>query len=195
VAERTGLVRELDSRALELALRELEANPGLRLAVNVSGLTTTDRQWLRRLAALVQGRRELASRLTVEITETAAMVDLDESARFVATLRDLGCRAALDDFGAGHTSFRNLKMLAVDLVKIDGSFTTSLQANPGDIAFVAALQNLANACGLATVAEWVEDAATGAMLADHGVAYLQGYHYGRPTVIRPWARRAVEDRV
>lgn len=187
-AERTGLIRQVDRRALELAVQELTAHPGLRLAINVSGLTTSDRQWLRRLAALVQGRGDVAARLMVEITETAAMIDLDESVRFVATLHDLGCQAALDDFGAGHTSFRNLKSLAVDIVKIDGSFTASLKANPGDIAFVAALQNLANACGLLTVAEWVEDGATGRLLADHGVDYLQGYHFGRPAVIRPWAR-------
>ncbi|MSP82088.1 MAG: EAL domain-containing protein [Alphaproteobacteria bacterium] len=188
VAERTGLIRRLDIRALELAVRELERVPGLRLAINVSGLTTSDRQWLRRLGALVQGRRELAERLTVEITETAAMQDLAESIRFVATLRDVGCHVALDDFGARNTSFRNLKVLAVDQVKIDGSFTASLAQYPEDIAYVAALQNLADACGLATVAEWVEDAATARLLSDHGVNYLQGYHFGRPSVTRPWLR-------
>ncbi len=186
VAERTGLIRQIDTRILELAIGELEAAGELRLAINVSGLTTADRPWLRRLVALVQGRGDLAQRLTVEITETAAMLDLAESTRFVATLRDMGCHVALDDFGAGHTSFRNLKVLAVDLVKIDGSFIAGLAEQPTDIAFIAVLQNLANACGLATVAEWVEDAATARLLTDHGVTYQQGYHHGRPTMQRPW---------
>jgi EAL domain-containing protein (putative c-di-GMP-specific phosphodiesterase class I) len=116
------------------------------------------------------------------------MQDLAESTRFVATLRDMGCHVALDDFGAGNTSFRNLKTLAIDIVKIDGSFTATLSDHPGDIAFIAALQNLANACGLETVAEWIEDAETARLFTDHGVTYQQGYHHGRPSVLRPWHR-------
>jgi len=190
VAERTGVVRQIDRRVLELAVDELEAEPGLNLALNVSGLTTSDPQWLRRLTGLVHGRADLASRLTVEITETAALHDVHETARFVATLRDVGCRVALDDFGAGHTSFRNLKALGVDLVKIDGAFVTGLTEDAGDLAFVHALQSLAGACGLATVAECVEDAPVAGILTECGVDYLQGYHFGRPTLSRPW--RAIQ---
>lgn len=186
VAERTGMIRQIDRRVLELAVDELDAEPGLNLALNVSGLTTSDPQWLHRLTGLVHGREDIAQRLTVEITETAALHDVNETARFVATLRDVGCRTALDDFGAGHTSFRNLKALGVDLVKIDGAFVTGLTEDAGDLAFVHALQSLAGACGLATVAECVEDAPVADLLTDCGVDYLQGYHFGRPTLSRPW---------
>jgi EAL domain-containing protein (putative c-di-GMP-specific phosphodiesterase class I) len=128
-------------------------------------------------------RPDLPGRLVVEITETAALQDIDETARFVATLRGLGCRVALDDFGAGHTTFRTLKALPVDLVKIDGSFITSLARQPSDVAFVRALTGLAEACGKATVAECVEDEATARVLKACGVDYLQGYLYGRPAVL------------
>ena len=102
------------------------------------------------------------------------------AARFVASLRDLGCRVALDDFGAGHTSFRTLKALAVDMVKIDGSFVVGLTRQPSDVAFVRALTDLAVACGKATVAECIEDERTAGLVRDCGVDYFQGYHFGRP---------------
>ncbi len=179
-AERIGLVRQIDRRVLDLVVRELEDDPDLVLSLNVSGLTTADQTWLRRLVALARQNPALPSRLVVEITETAAIRDLDACARFVASLRDLGCRVALDDFGTGHTSFSTLKALAVDMVKIDGSFVTGLAHHPTDVAFVRALAELAQACGKATVAECVEDAATARILEDCGVDYLQGFLYGRP---------------
>ncbi|MGH6720431.1 MAG: EAL domain-containing protein [Alphaproteobacteria bacterium] len=182
-AERVGLIRNVDRRVLELVLARLDADDELVVAVNVSGLTTLDPRWLRRVVAKAHARPDLPKRLIVEITETAALQDLDETARFVATLRDMGCRVALDDFGAGHTSFRNLKALPVDLVKIDGAFITGLTRQPADVAFVRALTGLAEACGKATVAECVEDEATAQVLKDCGVDYLQGYHYGRPAVL------------
>lgn len=94
----------------------------------------------------------------------------------------MGCRVAPDDFGAGHTSFRTLKALAVDMIKIDGSFVTGLARQPSDLVFVRALASLAESSGKATVAECIEDAKTTAMLEQCGVDYLQGYLYGRPTV-------------
>jgi diguanylate cyclase (GGDEF)-like protein len=181
-AERVGLIRQVDRRILELVLAELEQDSALVAAVNVSGLTTSDPQWLRRLVAAARARSDLPTRLLVEITETAALQDLEESARFVASLRDMGCRVALDDFGAGHTSFRTLKALAVDMIKIDGSFVTGLARQPSDLAFVRALASLAESSGKATVAECIEDDKTAAMLEQCGVDYLQGYLYGRPVV-------------
>ena len=179
-AERVGLIRNVDRRVLELVLARLESDPGLVVSVNVSGVTTLDPQWLRRLVAVAHTQPDLPKRMVVEITETAALQDLEESARFVATLRDMGCRVALDDFGAGHTSFLTLKALPVDLIKIDGSFVTGLARVPAEAAFVRALTGIAEACGKATVAECVDDEATAQLLKDCGVDYLQGYLYGRP---------------
>ena len=87
----------------------------------------------------------VAERLIVEITETAAIHDIDETRGFVARVKDLGCRIAIDDFGAGYTSFRNLRKLGVDIVKIDGAFVQNLTRSEDDRAFVRTLIDLARA--------------------------------------------------
>ncbi len=107
-----------------------------KLAINISGLTASDRGWLRTLTAMVKNRPDVARRLTIEITETVALQDIDETARFVGAIRELGCSVALDDFGAGYTSFRNLKALTVDCVKIDGSFVCGLAENVDNQLFI-----------------------------------------------------------
>jgi len=184
--ERLGLVRVLDRRSLELAIHELARHEHACLALNISGLTATEPSWLRALMALVGTRRDLARRLIVEITETAAIQDIEETSRFVATVRGLGCRIALDDFGAGYTSFRHLKALTVDIVKIDGSFVHDIADNGDNRLFVRTLVGLARNFGLQTVAERVETAAEAAVLADLGVDSLQGYYFGRPALAAPW---------
>ena len=159
---------------------------GVRLGFNVSGLTASDRPWLRSLMSLLRKQPELAHRVVVEITETAALDDLDESARFVETLRHAGCRVALDDFGAGHTSLRHLQVLAVDTIKIDGSFVGSLADCRENRVILRHLLGLTRGFGLSTIAECVETAEEAALLREEGVGYLQGYHLGRPTIERPW---------
>src|SRR5262249_25292088 len=139
---------------------------------------------------LLKDKPEIASRMLVEITETAALHDLEESVRFVSALRDLGCRVALDDFGAGFTSLRHLQALAVDTVKIDGSFVRNLTQSPENQLFLRHLVGLANTLGLKTVAEMVETADEAAILKREGVGFLQGYYYGRPTLEKPWLKEA-----
>ena len=180
VAEQLGLSRLIDRRTLELAVGLLERRPELRLALNVSGLTTSDHDWLVALHRLTGGDRCLTERLTIEITETAASEDLDQAIAFVDSLKELGCRVAMDDFGAGYTSFKNLKLLDIDMVKIDGAFVENLRQDASDRVFIKTLVELAQAFGLETVAEWVGDDATAAILARSGITYLQGYHFGRP---------------
>ncbi|MEE8271725.1 MAG: GGDEF and EAL domain-containing protein [Alphaproteobacteria bacterium] len=186
VVERLGLARMMDRRVLELGIAELDANPDVRLALNISGFTASDHGWLRRLVALVGGRRELAERLIVEITETAAIQDIEETALFVANVRDIGCQVALDDFGAGYTSFRHLKALTVDVVKIDGSFVRDIAVNNDNRLFVRTLVGLARGFGLRTVAECVETPEAAKVLVSEGADYLQGYHFARPELVRPW---------
>ncbi len=187
VAERLGLVRLVDHRVLELVLQELVAAPGAKASVNVSAASTVDPDWWGALAAMLRAHHGVGERLTVEITETAAIHDIDETRGFVARVKDLGCRIAIDDFGAGHTSFRNLRKLGVDLVKIDGAFVQNLQRSDDDRAFVHTLIDLARRLGLETVAEWVQDEAAAAMLADWGCDYLQGALVGLASEERPWA--------
>ena len=186
VVEQLGLMRTLDRRVLDLAIRELELYPDIKLAFNISGLTATDRAWLRAFVARVKDRPELAERVMVEITETAALQDIEESARFVSSVRELGCRVAIDDFGAGYTTFRHLKALTVDVVKIDGSFVRDIHCKAENQLFIRNLVDLASALGLATVAECVENEEDAQALRDQGVDFLQGYLFGKPEVNPPW---------
>ncbi len=183
--ERLGLTSKVDRRALELVVAALREEPGIQLALNISGLTVGDAAWRRAFIALLRGNREVAARLTIEITETAMLDDIGESIRFVSGLRALGCRVALDDFGAGHTSFAQLEALPIDVVKIDGSLVRALRADPGNHAFVRTVMDLTSSFGLITIAECIETAEDAATLKRHGVDYLQGHYLGRPTTERP----------
>jgi len=186
VAERLGLVRFLDHRVLELVVSELAAAPTLQASVNVSPASTTDPDWWAGLDSLLRTHAGVSERLIVEITESAAIHDVDETRGFVARVKDLGCRIAIDDFGAGYTSFRNLRKLGVDIVKIDGAFVENLIRSEDDRAFVRTLIDLARRLGLATVAEWVQDERTAKTLEAWGCEYLQGAHVGLASLERPW---------
>ncbi len=186
IVEQLGFIRLIDRFVLDMTLAELAAHPTVRLGFNISGLTAADRPWLRSLIAQVRNRPDLAGRLVVEITETAALYDIEESARFVSALRHAGCHVALDDFGAGHTSLRHLQSLAVDTVKIDGSFIRNLAGSPDSQVFLRHLLGLAKGFGFMTVAEGVATAEDAAILQREGVGFLQGYYFGRPSLDRPW---------
>jgi diguanylate cyclase (GGDEF)-like protein len=185
IAEKLGLIGLLDFRAMELALEALRDHPKMHLSLNVSGRTANDHMWLETLVAQLRSDRSMAERLTVEITETMALHEIEGSAEFVTTLRDLGCQVAIDDFGAGYTSFRNLTAIAVDLVKIDGSFVKDLLTNRDNQFFVRTLVELAHNFKLPIVAEWVGNAEEVAMLRDFGVEYLQGFFLGEPVMQLP----------
>jgi diguanylate cyclase (GGDEF)-like protein len=180
--EQLGLMRSIDNRVRDLAIRQLELHPEVSLAINISGLTATERSWFRGLVSRIKGRRDIARRLIVEITETAALQDIDETSRFVSTLRALGCKVALDDFGSGFTTFHHLKALTVDVVKIDGSFIRNITTDTENQIFIHNLLALGRALGVSTVGECVETAADAEYLRSIGVDLLQGYYFGRPEV-------------
>ncbi len=192
VAERLGLVRLLDFRVLELVVDEMAAAPTLQTSFNVSPASTTDPDWWAGLASLLRGHAGVAERLIVEITESAAIQDIDETRGFVARVKDLGCRIAIDDFGAGYTSFRNLRKLGVDIVKIDGAFVQHIMRSDDDRAFVRTLIDLAKRLKLKTVAEWVQDEAAAGTLAAWGCDYLQGALIGLAATDRPWLAKLAE---
>src|SRR5690348_1513214 len=156
--EHIGMIGLIDRFVLAKAIEELDTYPEVRLGFNVSGLTACDRPWLRSLMSVLRNRPGFARRLVVEITETAALYDFGETARFVDTLRHAGCRVALDDFGAGHTSLRHLQTLAVDIVKIDGAFVQNLTDSTENRVFLRHLLGLTRGFGLSAVAECVESA-------------------------------------
>lgn len=186
IAERMGLINIIDCKVLEMVISELEINPDVKLAFNVSNMTTEDPEWLKHIQSRLHNRPDIASRLTVEITETAAQRDLRRTAYFVAMLQDLGCLVALDDFGAGYTSFRQLKTLSVDSVKIDGEFVRDLTDNADNRFFVKTLLEFTELFGLKSVAEFVENGETAKLLMELGVDYMQGYYFAKPENQRSW---------
>ncbi|MBI4275973.1 MAG: EAL domain-containing protein [Rhizobiales bacterium] len=193
IAERLGLIRLLDQRVLELAMAELAAAPELSVSLNASPASTIDPNWWTRLAGFLHSHHGVGERLIVEITEMVAIHDIDDMRGFVTRIKDLGCRIAIDDFGAGYTSFRNLRKLGVDIVKIDGAFVQNLVRSQDDCAFARAAIELAQRLGLSTVAEWVQDEKAAAMLTEWGCTYLQGALLGLASTERPWASAVASD--
>jgi EAL domain-containing protein (putative c-di-GMP-specific phosphodiesterase class I) len=180
LAEQLGMSRLIDRRTLELAVSLLKQHGDLTLSLNVSSMTCADPEWIVALHRLTAGQSSLTKRLIVEITETSAIGDLDQTIAYVDTLREFGCRVAIDDFGAGYTSFRNLKQLNVDLVKLDGAFVRNLANDEADRVFVRMMAELSTAFGMETVAEWVTDAETAEIVARLGMTYMQGFYFSQP---------------
>lgn len=181
LAERLGLSRVFDLAVLDLVFDTLAQHSGSVLSVNVAPETAAGPDWLAKLTDGLSRIPGAGGRLIVELTEASAIRSLDDMAKFVARLHDLGVRLAIDDFGAGYTSFRSLRALKVDIVKIDGSFVENLASSPDDQLFVRHLAGLASELGIETVAEWVKDEESVRMLAGWGVQRLQGDAFGEAT--------------
>lgn len=186
IAERMGLIDLVDEITLNMVIEDVRRDPNVRLAFNVSNLTTRNPKWLDTFSTLIDETPEIADRLIVEITETAAQLDLRRTAFFVAEIQSLGAEVALDDFGSGYTSFRQLKTLSVDMVKIDGSFIRDLVDNADNRFFVKTLLDFTKGFGLKSVAEFVESGEIAKMLMELGVDCLQGYYLGKPENHRSW---------
>jgi EAL domain-containing protein (putative c-di-GMP-specific phosphodiesterase class I) len=186
VAERLGLIRLVDHRVLELVVAELASAPEARLSLNISPDTTMDPVWWASIESMMRAHPGVAERLIIEITETVEIQDIDDLRGFVTRLKDFGSRIAIDDFGAGYTSFRNLRKLGVDIVKIDGAFVQNLARSTDDRAFVQSLLELAQRLKIETVAEWVQDEESAALLQTWGCDYIQGRLIGLASSERPW---------
>jgi diguanylate cyclase (GGDEF)-like protein len=186
VAEKLGLIRLVDHRVLELVVTELAESPDVRLSLNISPDTTMDPDWWSGIESMMRANPGVAERLIVEITETVAIQDLDDVRGFVTRVKNFGSRIAIDDFGAGYTSFRNLRKLGVDIVKIDGAFVQNIARSADDRAFVQTMIDLSRRLGIQTVAEWVQDDESVAMLRDWGCDYIQGKVIGLASAERPW---------
>jgi diguanylate cyclase (GGDEF)-like protein len=183
-AEKSGLIQLIDQRVLELALRKLAERPDMHIAVNISGQTLHEPDFFSRLRALLAPCPDLASRLTIELTETCAIEDVEATIMAVSAIKQTGAKVAMDDFGAGHTSFKNLRRFHFDLVKIDGAFVQNMSRSLDDRYFVRTLIDLARHVGIPVVAEWVEDEETASILRDWRVDYLQGDYFA-PAKVDP----------
>jgi EAL domain-containing protein (putative c-di-GMP-specific phosphodiesterase class I) len=180
VAERMGLIDMIDHMVLDKIVEQLLAEPELRVSFNVSNLTANSDKWFEHFLHLARTYPDVISRMMIEITETAVHLDLRKTAYFVASLQAHGAKVALDDFGSGYTSFRQLKSLSVDVVKIDGIFVRNLVDSHDNLLFLKTMLDFTNSFGLESVAEFVENGEIAKMLMSLGVTYMQGYYFGAP---------------
>ena len=187
VAERFDLIQDIDRWVFEQAALLLgthaAAGHEIALSVNFSGKTMSDPRILSDMSAILARHPVPEASLVVEVTETAAIVNIDRARYVAGGLRELGCRFALDDFGAGFASFYYLKHLEFDYLKIDGEFIKQLDANPTDRLVVRSLVQIAKGLGAQTIAEFVGDDAVLEHLRALSVDYGQGYHLGAPQAV------------
>ena len=183
-AESLGLVQEIDMRVVDRLLEYLRApetrNTRFRYFVNLSRVSISDQHWVRKFHNMLAAADVNHSQLVFEITETAAMSDVDVTQQFIRELKQMGCRFALDDFGAGFSSFYYLKRFDVDYLKIDGGFVRDLATDEANRIFVKALCDVARGLNKQVVAEWVENRETLQLLNEMGTLYAQGYLFHRP---------------
>jgi len=184
VAERSGMVQELDrwvvARALEmLEERERAGNP-VSLHINLSGVSLSDISVLEFIERRLDEGQADPGRCTFEITQTARVEDFETAAGFADRLTEFGCEVAIDDYGAGFGPFEYLKHFPFDVIKIDGAFVRDLPRNDADQLTVKAIVGIARGLGKRTIAEFVEDEATARLVREYGVDMAQGFHLGPP---------------
>lgn len=187
VAESFGFIDVIDDLVLEMVMEELQHSSDIMLAFNISNLTVGNDIWLTKAKQLMKDP-DIASRVVVEMTETAMHGDMKKVSNFVATLQGLGCQVAIDDFGAGYTSFRQLKSLPVDIVKIDGYFIKDIVDDLDNRLFVKTLLDFTNGLGLKAVAEFVETGEIAKLLMELKVDYMQGNYFCPAVNYRSWVK-------
>ncbi|HEY9281713.1 MAG TPA: EAL domain-containing protein [Eoetvoesiella sp.] len=184
-AEESGTIAVIDKWVVNTTLQWLDAHQQACantqfVCINLSGMSLNDETFIEDFFAILSQYEHLVHLLCIEVTESVALHDLENTRRFILRLQRLGVRVALDDFGAGYTSFSYLKDLPADALKIDGAFIQSINDHPANRAIVEAIVALARNLGMKSIAEWVEDSATLITLHEMGVDYVQGYVIARP---------------
>ena len=174
-----------------LPIKELEIFPIFALPSIFPALRLHRPNGQTMCSSVLGNRHDVAERLIIEITETAAIVDVEETRRFVDQLRALGGSVALDDFGAGFTSIRHLRSLSLSIMKIDKDLLHNLLTQPQQQHLVRMLIELARGLGLKTVAEGVETADIADWFRREKVDMMQGYFFGKPSLDRPWLQKPV----
>lgn len=184
-AEAFGLITALDriiiGKAMQYQMELKKQGRSLSFSINLSGKEIGEKGLLEFLKEKLSETGVNPAQFIIEITETAAVMDFDKAIGFVNDLRAIGCKFSLDDFGVGFTSFKYLKKMQVDYIKIDGSFIRNLQGNQHDRLFVKSIADVAKGMEIKTIAEFVENEETVNILRELGVNYAQGYFVGKPT--------------
>jgi len=187
-AERYGVMSQVDRYVVASTLDCLKENRRLLervdlICINLSGQSIADEDFLNFAIDQLTENAEFATYLCFEITETAAISNLNSANHFIRTMRALGCRFSLDDFGSGLSSFAYLKNLPVDYVKIDGEFVRDIATDTLNLAVIKSINEIAHLLGKQTVAEYVENDEIKRLLVDVGVNYVQGYGIHKPQPI------------
>jgi diguanylate cyclase (GGDEF)-like protein/PAS domain S-box-containing protein len=183
-AERYNLATQLDTWVVNATLDWMAADPEVHCTINLSGMSIADEDFLRFMLDVIDRKNVEASRICLEITETAAIQNLSKANRFIQQLRACGCFFALDDFGSGLSSFAYLKTLPVDFLKIDGFFVRDMVEDRINYELVKSINDVGHVMGKRTIAEFVENDATLQALRDTGVDYAQGFNIAKPEPVR-----------
>ncbi|MGC2165620.1 MAG: bifunctional diguanylate cyclase/phosphodiesterase [Gallionella sp.] len=186
VAEELGMAHDLDREVFRKGLAHYQtianSHPQAKLFFNLFPSSFLDIAWIRGIPDMVRAAGVPPEAIVLEITEREALPNLNQVAEVIRELRADRISVALDDFGSGFSSFLYLKFLSIDYVKIEGSFIREIANDKRDRIMVEHINEMAHQFGLRTVAEFVEDEATAKVLAEIGVDFAQGYHFGRPAL-------------
>jgi len=185
IAERYGFMPDIDRFVIREAAKTLAQRPGMRLFINLSGITLSDQGLSDYIRSVLEQTGVNPGDLCFEVTETSALLDIANAQKRMREVKDLGCRFALDDFGSGFASFAYLRALPIDYVKLDGSFTRNLDSDVTNRALAKAVVEIAHVLGKEIIAEQVERACDASLLQEMGVEYGQGYLWSRPAAIAP----------
>jgi EAL domain-containing protein (putative c-di-GMP-specific phosphodiesterase class I) len=184
IAEQAGLINRIDHYVMQRAINKLaelqKIGMDITFSINLSGAIADDPLLIPMLKQFIKRSGVRPEGLIFEITETAAVSNLQQAKKMMVAIKSLGCQFALDDFGVGFSSFSYIRELPVDIIKIDGIFIKDLDKNADDQLFVKALIDVAKGMGKKTTAEFVENADILDLLKEFGVDHAQGYHVGRP---------------
>lgn len=178
-----GMTAEVDLAVLDNAVMMLGEDPSARISVNVAAETLSGSTWRDRVLDVALRSPDIAERLIVEISEETALSHLTAARDLFTLIRRCGVTLALDDFGAGATSFSHLRDARFDMVKIDGKFISGIDASPGDQALVAGMTDIARRLDMMVIAEYVETAQEARVLRKIGVDGFQGFLFGQPTLV------------
>lgn len=172
-AESKGLINIVDFTVIEMVIKELVEDKNITLSVNISNIGVLNPRLLKRIEYLLK-KHDVADRLIIEITETSLNKDLKSTTKFINTLHKYKCKFALDDFGSGFTSFKQLLSLPIDIIKIDGSYISDILDNNHSRFFVESLIRLADDLKIKTVAEFVENGEIAEFLREVKIGGMQG---------------------